>query len=77
MDEIYFLTRYIPFWAVPLLLIGGEFAYLFWVRKKKKWVTLCTMLAIISFCSLIYYWWAGGPEKSVQFLMKIVRFYTN
>jgi hypothetical protein len=35
------------------------------------------MLAIISFCSLIYYWWAGGPEKSVQFLMKIVRFYTN
>ena len=77
MDQIYFLTRYTPFWAVPLLMIGGEFAYLFWVRKKKMWMLLCVASLTVSFVALIYYFWAGGPEKSVQYLMKLVRFYTD
>ena len=77
MDEIYFLVRYTPFWAVPLLLIGAEFAYLFWIRKKKKWVFFCLIVAILSCLALLYYYWAGGPERSVKLLMKAIRFYTS
>tara|TARA_Y100000385_G_C12949973_1_gene575043 strand:+ start:704 stop:937 length:234 start_codon:yes stop_codon:yes gene_type:complete len=77
MDEIYFLTRYIPFWAIPGVMIGGEFAYLFWIRKKKKSTMISLTVASISFVCLIYYFWAGGPEKSVQYLMKLVRFYSD
>jgi hypothetical protein len=77
MDEIYFLTRYIPFWGIPMFLIGGEFAYLYWVRKKKKRMMLGAFLSIFSLFSLVFYYWAGGPEKSVQYLVRIVRFYVD
>ena len=77
MDVVYFLTRYIPFWAVPVFLIGGEFAYLFWVRKKQKWAAFCFALSSVSALSLVFYFWVGGPEKSVQYVMKIIRFYSS
>ncbi|MBJ00684.1 MAG: hypothetical protein CME67_05580 [Halobacteriovoraceae bacterium] len=77
MDEIYFLVRYTPFWAVPLLLIGGEFAYLFWLRRKQKLTMLCLSFAAFGLCALVYYYWAGGPEKSVKYFMEFVRFYST
>lgn len=77
MDEIYFLARYAPFWAVPLLLIAGEFAYVAWIRKKKKWVFFCVTLCVIGAASLVFYYWAGGPEKTVQYIMKLHHFYTR
>lgn len=75
MDEIYFLARYIPFWSIPLMLLGLEFAYLAWLRKKKKYIVMCTSIATFSLIATIYYYWAGGPEKSVKLLAKFVRFY--
>lgn len=77
MDEVYFLTRFTPFWAIPIFLIAGEFAYLFWVRKKKKGVALCIILVLIAASCLVFYFWAGGPEKSVDFLKHFVRFYRD
>lgn len=77
MDEIYFLVRYTPFWAVPLVIIGLEFSYLFWLRKKKKLIGFCLLAVAIGMGSIIYYYWAGGPEKSVRHLMQLVRFYTT
>jgi hypothetical protein len=76
MDIIYFLARYTPFWAVPVMMISLEFSYLFWLRKKKKQMLLFVALFSISFISSVLYYIAGGPEKSVQALMKIVWFYT-
>lgn len=76
MDKVYFLIRYTPFWAVPMFLLAGEFAYVAWIRKKKKWLTFCLFLLLFSVLSLLYYFWAGGPERSVQYAMKMVRFYT-
>ena len=75
MAEIYFIVRYTPFWAIPLLMISMEFAYLFWVRKKKKLIAFCMTLATLSFSSLVFYYYIGGPEKSVRFLMEVVRYY--
>ena len=70
-DEIYFLTRYIPFWAIPLFLIAGEFGYLFWMRKKKKLVAFCLTLSLIGLICTVFYYIAGGPEKSVRILMNL------
>jgi hypothetical protein len=73
MQQVYFFTRHIPFWAVPLLVLGAEFGYLFWLRKKKKSATLCLMLALVGLMATSFYVWAGGPEKSVKFIKKMHR----
>jgi hypothetical protein len=73
MQEIYFLARHVPFWAVPLMVLGGEFAYLFWLRKKKSTVIFCLVIAFIGLAAISFYIWAGGPEKSVKFIKKMHR----
>jgi hypothetical protein len=73
MQEIYFLARHTPFWAIPLIVLGGEFAYLFWLRKKKASVALCLGLALVGALATSFYVWAGGPEKSVKVLKKLHR----
>jgi len=73
MQEIYFLARHTPFWAVPLILMGGEFAYLFWLKKKKASFTLCLIVMLIGCFSTGFYIWAGGPEKSVKVIKKMHR----
>jgi hypothetical protein len=73
MQEIYFLARHIPFWAVPLIILGGEFAYFFWLKRKKSTVVFCLMIALIGLISTSFYVWAGGPEKSVKVLKKMHR----
>tara|TARA_B100001971_G_C18268012_1_gene596289 strand:+ start:49039 stop:49272 length:234 start_codon:yes stop_codon:yes gene_type:complete len=77
MDEIYFLVRYTPFWSIPLLIIGAEFSYISWIRKKKKWFMFAAINAVFALLMSIFYYWIGGPEKSVRFVMDIVRFYTT
>lgn len=74
MQEVYFLARHIPFWAVPLIVLGLEFAYMFWLKKKKFSVTFCLILAFIGLSAIFFYIWAGGPEKSVK---KIKMYYIN
>lgn len=73
MNEVYFFTRHIPFWGVPLLALGLEFGYLFWLRKKKKSATVCMIIALFGLVSIGFYYWAGGPEKSVKIIKKIHR----
>ena len=76
MDTVYFLARYTPFWSLPIMFLAAEFTYLFWVRKKKKMVMICSMFFICSVLATTFYWYLGGPEKTVKFLMNIVHFYT-
>ena len=75
MQEIYFLARHTPFWAVPLIILGGEFADLFWLKKKKSSAALCLTLALIGLFSTSFYVWAGGPQKSVKIIKKLHRNY--
>lgn len=73
MQEIYFLARHTPFWAVPLILMGAEFAYLFWLKKKKASATVCLIFMLVGLFSTGFYIWAGGPEKSVKVIKKMHR----
>lgn len=73
MSELYFLARHTPFWAIPVLILAAEFGYMFWLRKKKKRALLCFTLAMLALFSASFYWWAGGPEKSVKFIKKLHR----
>jgi hypothetical protein len=77
MQEIYFLVRHAPFWGIPLLILGSEFAYMFWLRKKKKSAFIYLTLAIIGLSTSSFYFWAGGPEKSVKMVKKFYRDYKN
>jgi hypothetical protein len=75
MVEFYFLVRHIPWWAVPLIIIGGEFAYFFWLKKKRKSVYFFVLMALVGFLSISFYVWAGGPNKAVKILKKMHRDY--
>ena len=73
MDGIYFVTRYIPFWAIPTIIICLEFAYIYWLKSRKKIVFIFMSSASFSFLSLVFYYMSGGPEKSVQIIMRFIR----
>ena len=77
MEMIYFLVRFTPFWSIPAFLIGGEFTYLYWVRKKKKKMMGFGIVSVFSLIMTVFYWVAGGPEKSVDLVKDIVWFYTR
>ncbi|MFY7993995.1 MAG: hypothetical protein ACOVP4_11925 [Bacteriovoracaceae bacterium] len=66
MTELYFIIRHTPFWATPIMILGAEFGYLFWLKKKKATVTLCMLLLLFGAICNCFYIWAGGPEKSVR-----------
>jgi hypothetical protein len=73
MSEILFLARHTPFWAIPLLVLGAEFGYMFWLKKKKWSAFFCLLFALVGASAAGFYWWAGGPEKSVKQIRKIHR----
>ncbi len=75
MTEFYFLVRHTPFWAIPLLVVAAEFAYIFWLRKKRLNVKICLIFILIAVTALGWYYYAGGPEKAVRKLMKLQRSY--
>jgi hypothetical protein len=70
MTEIYFLIKHTPFWAIPLMLVSMEFAYLFWLRKKKTNVKICIFFILFSIIALGWYYYAGGPDKAVRKFMR-------
>ncbi len=75
MKEIYFLARHTPFWAIPVMVLSLEFGYVLWLKKKKKSAVMCVMLAMIGVGAVGFYYWAGGPEKSVKYLKMMHRNY--
>jgi hypothetical protein len=72
IDYLCFLIRYIPFWAIPTLFITAEFGYRYWLKRKSRvffsfFLIFCSCLTLLGF-----YYWAGGPEKSVEVFLKYV-----
>ncbi len=70
MDAFFFLTRYIPFWGIPLLLISAEFSHLFWVRDKKAASLASIIVGLCCVLSILYYYWSGSPERAVHNLIE-------
>lgn len=71
MQELIFLARHIPFWAVPLLVLGAEFSYIFWLKKRKASVAMCLSISFFASLAIGFYFWAGGPDKSVKILKSL------
>lgn len=77
MEVVYFMVRFTPFWSIPCFLIGAEFTYLYWVRKKKKKMMGFGLVMTLSAVMTLFYWIAGGPEKSVDVVKEFIWFYTR
>ncbi len=75
MVEFYFIVRHIPWWGVPLIIIGLEFAYFSWLKKKKRSAYAYLTVAMIGFLAIGFYVWQGGPTNSVKFFKKMHRDY--
>jgi hypothetical protein len=75
-EGLYFIIRYTPFWAVPAMVITGEYAYIFWLRNKKWPSRVAGIISGVSLSFIIFYYWAGGPEKSVKKVISFFRFLT-
>ncbi len=65
MDIFIFILKYTPFWAIPLLMICLEFAYIYWLKSIKGVAKSFMAVVFICFISIVYYIWAGGPEGIV------------
>jgi len=66
MDSIFFIIKYIPFWAVPMCFILFPTAYIFWTKDSRA-VSAILFMSGMSCVALIAFWvWAGGPDKAVQ-----------
>lgn len=70
MDFFYFLIRHTPFWAIPAIFICVEFTYLYWLKGRKAVYACFVGIASWSFLCLVFYYWAGGPEAAVGFIIK-------
>ena len=66
MDIIYFILKYIPFWAVPIALISAEFGYIYWLKSLKKISITFLITAFFCVISIVYYYLAGGPIGAVK-----------
>jgi hypothetical protein len=75
MQEIFYLARHTPFWAVPLMVLGAEFGYLYWLKKKKLSALFCLLIAGLGTACVGFYMWAGGPEKTVKIIKKFYLYY--
>jgi hypothetical protein len=70
MEHFYFLVKYTPFWAIPVLMICAEFAYIFWLKAYKSVSIVLSMFAAVCIVMLIFYYWSGGPDGSVRHLLE-------
>lgn len=75
MEVVYFIIRYTPFWAVPLLMISLEFAYIYWLKSLRKMALSFILLGFISFLMTAFYYWAGGPDNAVKEFMAYVKLF--
>jgi hypothetical protein len=72
MEGIIFLIRHTPFWAIPAFIISAEAFYWFWSRDRKKFSSFFFGVMGVALAGLTFYYWAGGPEKSVKSFINFI-----
>ncbi|GAB4021357.1 MAG: hypothetical protein Fur0010_24370 [Bdellovibrio sp.] len=70
LDSFLFLLRYIPFWAIPVMMISIQFGYMYWLKEVPRAAYVCVVVAAICSLFIIYYLWAGTPDNSAQYFLK-------
>lgn len=73
MDAIFFLLRYTPWWAIPIILICTQFAYIYWLKDLWLYSYAFVSLAGISFLTLVFYVYAGSPDNAARFFDEFMR----
>ena len=43
LQIISFILRYIPFWAIPTMILAGQNGYSFWLKSMKKLFLICVI----------------------------------
>lgn len=60
------MLRHTPFWAVPMVMICAQFARLYWSREFRKTGACFALGSGVSLLFIIFYFAAGGPEKTPE-----------
>ncbi len=62
MDILFFVLKYTPWWAIPIMVMSLQFAYLYWLKDYKPVSVLLGFLAAFCLIMLIFYILMGGPN---------------
>ena len=65
-DTALFILKYIPFWAVPMGLMSGHFAYLYWLKDYREIAYVWGAVTLFCLTSVALYFIIGGPDQIVQ-----------
>jgi hypothetical protein len=72
MDLLYFIVKYTPFWSIPMIIISVSTCYLLWIKDVRKLIPVFVVAGAVSFIFLVFWIWAGGPDRSVQELQVLL-----
>lgn len=72
LDSFLFVLRYIPFWAIPGLMIAIQFGYMYWLKDVPRAAYVCGGIAGVCGLFIIYYLWAGTPDNSAQYFLNFL-----
>jgi len=72
MQYILLAVRYIPFWALPLLFISGQFIYVFWLKNLRSAAYFFAALLVLCIFLLSFYIYIGGAEHAVHFTQNLI-----
>jgi len=71
-DIFIFIVKFIPFWAVPMILISIHFAYLYWLKDFREMTYVWGAITLFCLTSIVLYFALGGPDQIVVTLLKII-----
>ena len=74
MEGVYFVVRYIPWWASPMLTMCAYFSYVYMLKRMRYLSLFFAVLALVSTASLAYYVYAGNPERAVELFREYLLF---
>jgi hypothetical protein len=66
MDTLFFIIKYIPFWAVPMCIIFFPTGYIFWTKDARAISSVLFIIGLFCIAFIVFWIWAGGPDKAVQ-----------
>ncbi len=72
MDVLYWILKYTPFWAVPLMMICLQYAYIYWLKVVRRVSMLFASVAAVCFFFIVFYLVAGGHDGVVHLLDQLL-----
>ncbi len=72
-DIVLFTLKYTPFWAVPGMLIGMHFSYLFWLKDYRDFAYAWAAIVLFNLTAVVVYLLLGGPNGITKILTQIIK----